>query len=503
MRNEFENINALVPQSASSDYGQRGYSIGGEDHYVFRSGAMLSSLFQWTDFDTDAHGQGRQPMLLTPNGVGGNYFNSYQRFGSQQEILESYRLPEKQWSGRHDFLVGGDWFHRAYNGTSISDPVLITNAKGSVLEREDFSGPARLSDQDSEFEAFAQDHWLMSDLLSVDYGLRFSGESIGKGSAFAPRLGIVYSPARTGSTVIRGGIGVFYDREALLAADFAENPIRTITLYSPAGIPLGIPQLWTNTYGGFGGTSISPTSHHLGVTPYDYTWSLEADHRLRPDWLLRASYLGSLSHDQFVVDPQALAGGRHAFALSDQGSPRYQELSSTVTWRPGEEAQINFAYVHSVARGDLNTLTQLYVPFEQPVIHSEAFATLPSDVPNRVITWGEFQVPWGLTLSPVFDIHNGFPYSSYNTLQQYAGQPDGYRFPLFYSLDLKISKQFHLPLIHTAFLRKHKFRGAIEIYDLTNHQNPVDVYNNTGSPFYGHFFGFRHMDFDTWFDVVY
>jgi hypothetical protein len=505
MRREFENISALIPQSASSNYGQRGYSIGGQDHYVFKSGAILTSLFQGTEFDTYAHGQGVQPMLLTPNGYGGNYFNAYERFAAQQEILETYTFPEKRRLGVHNFVVGGDFFHRAYSGTSTSLPELITNTSGAVLERVDFSGPAKLSDEDTEFEGFGQDHWLVNQALSLDYGLRFSSENIGNTDAFAPRLGFVYSPTRTGSTVVRGGAGVFFTREALLAADYIENPTRAMTFYSPQGVPLGPPQIWTNGYSivGENGRVITPINQHLGVTPYDETWSFEVDQELRPNWLLRLSYLGNTSYDEFVVNPEHLANNTNAFLLSDQGSSRYHELDVTTRWQAGEKADINFAYVHSVARGNLNTLGQLYVPFEQPVIRPDFFGDLPSDIPNRVITWAQLQVPWQLTISPVFDIHDGFPYSSYNVFQQYFGQPNGYRFPVFYSLDVKISKDFHIPFIHTAFLRKHKFRGAIGIFDVTNHQNPVDIFNDTASPFYRHFIGFQHMTFNTWFDLIY
>jgi Carboxypeptidase regulatory-like domain len=505
MKKEFEDISALMPQSASSNYGQRGYSIGGEDHYVFKSGGILTSLFQGTEFDTYANGQGVQPMLITPNGFGGNFFNAYQRFAGQQELLETYTLPQKHRLGTHNVLVGGDFFHRAYNGNSVSRRQLITNAAGSLLEQVDFSGPAPLSDEDTEFEGFGQDRWILNQSLTFDYGLRFSSENIGNIAEFAPRLGFVYSPTHTGSTVVRGGGGLFYNREALLAANYNENPSRAMTFYSPQGIPLGPPQLWTNGYSivGEGGRVITPINHHLGVTPYDRTWSLEVDQELRPNWLLRVSYLANRSYEEFVVNPEHLANGTNAFLLSDQGSSRYQEFDATTRWQAGERADVNFAYVHSVARGDLNTLTQLYVPFEQPIIQPDFFADLPSDIPNRVITWGQFLVPWGLTLSPVFDIHDGFPYSSYNVFQHYVGQPDSYRFPLFYSLDLKISKNFHIPFIHTAFLRKHEFRGAIGIFDITNHMNPVDIYNNTGSAFYGHFIGFQHMTFNTWFDLVY
>ncbi len=505
LKNEFENISALIPQSTSANYGQRGYSIGGTDHYLFKSGGILSSLFEGTEFDTYSRGQGSEPMLITPVGFGGDYFNSYQRFAGQQELLESYRFPQEHWIGKHNLQVGGDFFHRAYSGTSTSSPVLIDNMGGVTLERINFSGPANLSDEDTEYEAYAQDHWLVNDFLSIDYGLRFSSQNIGNLAAFAPRFGVVYSPSRSGRTVIHAGLGTFYNREALLAADFIENPTRTTTFYSTSGVPLGPPEVWTNEYSIFGanGQQIIPIHQHLGVTPYDETWSFEIDQELRPNWLLRASYLGNQGFDEFVVNPEQLTSGTNAFLLSDRGASRYREIESTMRWNAGERADINLSYVHSLARGDLNTLSELYVPFEQPVIQPDFFADLPSDIPNRVITWGSFGAPWGLTLSPVFDIHDGFPYSSYNVLQNYVGQPESYRFPFFYSLDLKISKDFHLPFVPLSFFRKHKFRGAIGIFDLTDHKNPVDVYDNIGSSFYGHFIGFQHMTFNTWFDLIY
>ncbi len=502
---QFDNIDALIPEPASLNYGQRGYSAGGIDRYLFKSGAALTSLFQATEFDTYANGQGPQPMLVTPNGFGGNYFNAYRRFADQQELLETYEFPQKNWHGVHNIQTGGDYFHRSYTGASISQPQLITNTLGNVLERIDFSGPAHLSDEDTEFEGYAQDHWAMTGHLSLDYGLRFSTENIGSSAAFAPRLGFVYSPGSSGRTVIHGGIGVFYDRVPMLAADYTENPTRTITSYSPSGTPLGSPQFYSNEYSivGENGKQIIPVKNHLGSTPYDRTWSLELDQELAPNWLLRLSYLGSDAYNEFIVNPQNLGGGQNAFLLSNAGSSRYHEFQSTMRVRVGEKVDFNFSYIHSMARGDLNTLGALYVPFEQPIIHPNFFADLPSNVPNRVITWGVFSAPWGLTLSPVFDIHDGFPYSSYDVLQNYFGQPDGRRFPAFYSLDLKISKDFHLPFLHMSFFKKHKFRGALQIYDITNHQNPVDVYNNVASPYYAGFTGFQHLTFDTYFDLIY
>lgn len=504
-KRQFDNINGLTPQSASSDYGQRGYSVGGIDRYLRSSGGILTTLFQATEFDTYAHGQGPEPMLITPNGFGGNYFNAYTRFANQEQFGETYEFAPKKWAGTHNVQIGGIYFRRAYTGTSQSQPELITDTQGNLLKRIDFSGLAHLSDEDTEFEGYGQDHWVLNDFLSVDYGARLSNENIGSAAAFAPRLGFIYSPMRSGKTILHGGAGIFYNRIAMLAADYTENPTRTISTFAPDGTPLGPPEFFSNEYSIVGehDQPFTVVHNNLGTTPYDATWSLEVDQELRPNLLLRVSYLGNRAYSEFLVNPARLANGTNAYLLTNSGSSRYQEFQATMRWRAGEKANINFSYVNSVARGDLNTLGALYTPFEEPVIRPDYFADLPSDIPNRVITWEEFSLPWGLTLSPLFDIHSGFPYSSYDAYQNYFGKPDGFRFPRFYSLDVKISKDFHIPFLPFSFFKKHKFRGALQIFDVTNHQNPVNVYNNITSPFYGHFIGFQHMTFNTYFDLIY
>ena len=170
-------------------------------------------------------------------------------------------------------------------------------------------------------------------------------------------------------------------------------------------------------------------------------------------------------------------------------------------YRAGNFADLNFSYVHSLARGDLNVLSQVYVAFEQPVIRPNFFSISNSDVPNRFVTWGEIHLPWKLTASPVLDVHTGFPYSAVDALQNYVGQPNSLRFPTFMSLDLKISKDFRIPFL--PWVRDHTLRGAIGIYNVTNHLNPRDVYNNITSPYYGHFAGPQHRTFEPFIDLEY
>jgi hypothetical protein len=76
LRQQFADINSLVPQAASSDYDQRGYSVGVTDRLLLASGGLLTTLVKFTRFSSYAHGQGPEDMLVTPNGWGGNFFNA-------------------------------------------------------------------------------------------------------------------------------------------------------------------------------------------------------------------------------------------------------------------------------------------------------------------------------------------------------------------------------------------------------------------------------------------
>jgi hypothetical protein len=503
LRREFADIDSLIPQSASSNYGQRGVTFGATDRFLLDSGAVATTLFQVTKFDSNAYGQGPLDMLVTPNGYGGNYFNSWTRSSNEQQISETYQLARKEWLGKHELKIGADYVHRNYDGTSDSRPVQILRADGTLAERIDFSGPGKLKVEDTEWAGFVQDHWVFNNHLALDGGVRYSGQVIGTGAAFAPRMGLVYSPGASAKTIFRGGLGIFYDRIPLLAGDFVNNPTRTISTYDSQGLLVGPAMTYENVYVRVdeNGEHVSTKAHHLSSTPYNLTWNLEMDRELGPRVLTRVSYLSSRTYDEFIIDPQNLPGANPVLLLTNTGGSHYHEFETTVRFHASERTDFNISYIYSLTRGDMNTLGQIYVPFEKPVIRPNVYATLPANVPNRVVTWGRFKVPWGVTATPLLDVHSGFPYSNVDVLQNYVGVANSQRFPTFFSLDLKLSKDFNLPL--TSWLKNHKFRGALQIYNITNHSNPLDVYSNITSPFFGHFVGFQHRLFDVSFDIVY
>jgi len=492
MRDQFADINALVPQSASSNSGSKGASASIIDSYQTAAGALVT-MFRYTRFDSNAYGQGVEDMLITPQGWGGNFFNSWTRRSNQLEALPKFELSRKHWHGSHDLKVGADVVHRSYTGTSQSRPIRLLREDGSLAELIDFQGPNSLYGNDTEISEFAQDHWVLTDHLAVDSGIRLSSQSDGRSAALAPRAGLAYSLGRGDKTVLRTGVGVFYDRVPLLATSFTQNPMRVVSSYNQAGQIIGAPLVFQNAYVETkdGQMTISD-SRDPGTSSRNVTWNLGVDHQFRPSITGRLNYIQSQTSDLFVVGPGPGAlGDSQLLALTHTGDSHYHEFQASVRFRPSQRAEVNVAYIRSRSTGDLNTLSDTFVPFEQPIIRLNTAGYLASDIPNRLLTSGIFQLPGKLTVSPVIDLHTGFRYSDVDVLQNYVGTPDSQRFPTFFSLDMKIYKDFPLPAF-VGRLKDRRLRFGVYSLNLTDHSNPHDVFNNVASPEFGQFVGFQH-----------
>jgi hypothetical protein len=487
-RYQWADLNALIPRPATADTGQKGYSIDGADTYQFKSGSILHTLFKFTRMESYAHGHGPQDMLLTPTGIGGNYFNTWARNGHQEEGQMTFSLPTKQWAGNHEMLLGAGVIRRDYTGESQSHPVQILRADGSAAERIDFTGPGNLSANDTSGSGFAQDHWIFNNRLATTLGLRYFGETNGNTVNLAPRLGLVYALDQGAKTVVQGGVGMFYDRTPMLAADFADNPMRIVTPLDLAGLPLGPSVAYRNECAQIssGNPRGLPDCSDLGSTPRNMTWRVQLTHHFSQKLTAKFSTLYSHTTRLFVINPVDQPDGTGLTRLSNRGSSRYHEYEFTVDYRAGENANLSMSYVRSNSRGDLNTTDNIFVPLEVPVIRADVYANLPSDVPNRLTGFGLFKLPWDITLSPSVDLHSGFPYSNVDELHNYAGEPNGQRYPIFFSLNWRIYKDFPLPFhIHPG----HTFRFGLYSINTTSRHNPTAVYNNITSPMFGHFNG--------------
>ena len=490
--NLYANIDSFIPQSASVNFHRRGASFGMSDAYQFDSGMVLTTVVRYTNFYSDAHGQAPDQMTINPEGWGGDYFNAWSRNANQLEALPVLQLPSKSWLGHHDIQFGVDFLYRTFTGNSISQPINLLAQDGTPAAQIVFQGSGGLQGSDTEVSEYAEDHWTMTKSLSLTLGARLSTQTIGLDAAFAPRAGLAYSLAG-GRTVIRAGAGLIYSHVPLLAQDFAQNQTRVITFSSGpyANTPITLQNVYLP-----GGSIANPTNPaDPGASPRTFTWNIESETSIRKNITLRVGYYETHTADLFLVNPILPTTGTNGLmALQNTGTAHYRQAQATARYSPNERAEVNVSYSWSRARGDLNTLSDTFIPFQIPVIRPNADGVQPSDIPNRVLAWGFVHLPfWSLVFSPVADMHSGFAYSNVDVLQNYVGIPNSFRFPTYFSLDVKVYRDFpfHIPFKERPKGKGRKIRIGVYSLDVTNRQNPHDVFSNITSPLFGEFAGFE------------
>jgi len=488
----YANINALIPQTASANIRRRGSSAGISDAYQFDSGAVLTTLVRYTNFYNYERGQGLAAMTINPEGWGGNYFNTFSRNGNQVEALPILQLPTISWHGSHQVQFGTDVLYRSFTGSSVSRPIQLLAQDGTVAETINFLGAGKLQSSDEEISGYAEDRWSFAKSVALTLGGRVTHQTIGRNAAFAPRIGLSYS-FPNGKIVMRAGAGLIYGHVPLLAGDFADYQQRMITL-NPGTLDA---QTYTlqNVYQAANFAGNSSTLVDPNSSTRTFTWNVEADAQLRQNLSLRLGYYETRTRNLFVLNPILPAsGGTSGFmAMQNSGTSNYQQAQIAARYRPSERNEINISYAWSRARGDLNTISDTFLPVQTPVIRPNVYGVRPSDIPNRVVAWGYIALPKKFVFSPVADIHTGFPYSNVDVLQNYVGVPDSLRFPIYFSLDVKLSREFmvHMPFKENA--KRKKISVGVFSLDVTNRLNPHDVYNNVTAPppLFGQFAGFQ------------
>jgi len=486
----FGNIDALIPQTASANFRRRGVSIGASDAYQFDSGAVLTTVFRYTNFYAVQRGQGSLDMTINPEGWGGNYFNTFERNANQIEALPVYQLPTLSWLGSHRVQFGTDFLYRNFTGSSVSRPITLLAEDGSPTETINFAGPGALRGNDAELSEFAEDRWSISRNLTVNFGGRLTHQTLGRDLAFAPRAGIAYA-FPDAKLVLRAGAGLIYGHVPLLAVGFGGFQDRVITFASGpmAGQPITLQSVYQSR-----DSSVYTSTMMDNSSTRTFTWNLEAEAPLRKNLSVRVGYYETHTTNLFVLNPILPLTGTSGFmVLQNTGTSNYRQAQITARYRPGEHNEVNVSYAWSRARGDLNTLSDTFLPVQAPVIRPNAYGVQPADIPNRVLAWGYVTLPKKFVFSPVADLHTGFPYSNVDVLQNYVGVPDSLRFPVYFSLDVKLSREFtvHMPFKENA--KRKKVNIGVFSLDVTNRLNPHDVYNNNGAPLplFGQFAGFQ------------
>jgi hypothetical protein len=484
----YANIDTLIPQTASANFRRRGVSLGISDDYQFDSGLLLTTTVRYTNFYNVIRGQGLADMTINPEGWGGNYFNTFARNANQVEALPALQLPAINWRGSHQVQFGADVLYRSFIGSSVSRPIDLLEEDGTIDETITFQGAGQLQGSDTEVSGYAEDRWSLTKSMALNFGGRVTHQSIGRGAAFAPRAGLAYSLPND-RLVVRAGAGLIYGHVPLLASDFSGYQQRVLSFFSGPLVNQTITLQNVYQSSGIAGNSTTLMNHDSSTRTF--TWNLEAEAPVRKNVTLRVGYYETHTANLFVLNPILPAAGTSGFmVLENTGTSNYRQAQATARYRPNERYEVNVSYAWSRARGNLNTLSDTFLPVQIPVIRPNAYGILPSDIPNRVLTWGYITLPKKFIFAPVADIHTGYPYSNVDVLQNYVGAPDSLRFPIYFSLDVKLSRDFMIPMSFKDKTKRRKINIGVFSLDVTNRLNPHDVFNNVTSPLFGVFAGF-------------
>jgi hypothetical protein len=495
---DFANLSYFSPQPVSPSFRASEMLFTLTDHFAFGA-TLLNSTLSIQRFRTAVGAQGNANMVLTPTGDLGNYFRRESRNESRVEWLENAGRTLTNGLGVSDLKFGLSAARTGSFGRTIERPVEIRDAQGRLLKRIAFSGQGLFDQSDTEVSIYAQNHWMPTPGLAFDLGARLEYQAATHTQRIAPRAGIAWTPFRSGSTILRGGFGIYYDRVPLNVFAFSRSPEQIITTYGPGGVILDGPRLFRNLVESVSGKRfplVDSNNAASNFAPYGKTWDVEVEQTVARRLRLRASYLSNVSDGVITLTPRN--GQVDAYVLGARGRSIYHQVEVTAKVRWLKDQEMVFSYVRSRTRGNLNEFSRYLGDFPSPIIPRDLFSQRPEDLPNRFLTWGVFSLPWKLRVYPIVEYRTGSPYAVVDAGRNYVGVPyrDRYRYPNFFSADARISKDI-------PFRHKYTLRFSVSGFNLTNHFNPLDVHANLSDPLNGVFFGNYVRRFRGDFDVLF
>lgn len=462
-------------------------------------GGLLQSTFATTRFSDSIDPQGTANMVLSPLGNSGNYFSQQSRLSTRFEWIENYEFRKLHFAGDHVIQIGTVLAHGENEGSVLARPVLIDDVAGNLLQRIDFTGGSHYIVGDTQPAIYAQDHWMVTPHFAFDMGVRLEAQTITATTRTAPRLGFIWNPEKSSKTVVRGGIGVFYQSVPLDVYAFNNYPQQVVTTYGPNGLPIGLPVSYLNltsqaALAGF--PFIDRESRTGNFAPYSVAGNVEIEQTVSRMLTIRFKYLQSLARDQVTLTPQ-LVQGQNALILGSSGDARTRQFEFTSRIGKDSRHQFFFSYVRQYAKGNLNDANGYLANLPYPVVRNNLTASLPGEIPNRFLLWGSYSLPHKFTVTPKIEFRNGFPYQTTDVGQQFvANTGPQSRFPRYFSMDVRVSKDIQVS-------KKYAIRLSGTALNLTNHFNPLEVHSNFADPSYGIVFGNYSRKFIMDFDFLF
>lgn len=387
-------------------------------------------------------------------------------------------------------------------------------------------GAAILRYGQTRFAGFIQDDWRATTKLTLNLGLRYDYQStVSDRNNFGPRLGFAYDLTGDGQTIVRGGVGVYYDQpffHGLTQRYFLNAPqslTPTVTLaFGAPGFPT-----FPNSLGALpSGATFPPRNVFLrGAelrSPYTTQESVGLQRKLPGDFVVSADYVHSFSVKQLTAYnrnapspfPRAAPGQVRTVAAADAtrplttldgvrvrqvlesanaGKAYYDALTVSLSRRLTRRYQLDARYVYSSA---LNSITDDHLgvnPNEfSDIIRGERG---PSDFHqrHRFVAYGTALLPWEMAVTGVATLASGLPVNAITGVDNNGDtividRPVGFgrnafRAPRQTTFDVSLARRVNLGGERAQL----ELRGDVfNIFNGSNYQRLNNVYGNGATP---------------------
>jgi hypothetical protein len=466
-------LSPLRDDSATTDLNQKDWFGALTDRFVPDAQDVITLQLGVLQHEANMQPNGApgQTAVLSPAGWTGNWFSATNRTSGRYSASATLERTQSIGGRLHDFTVSGEIGSSRLRGRVQESSIVVNDAQGRPVRAIDFGGASTVSADDRPVGVSIRDVWQINDRLQVDGGGRVDYSRYG-GASPSGRVGVRLALDEFGRTVVKTGYGTFVGTMPLAAPAFGGNPTRADRLLDPATGHVVSERMLTPAVGAL-------RAPH--ATAFSVALERQLAHGLDAQVAIttrRTTRLATLEVPSFDLDATASSTAGLMTVASD-GSGWYREAQFSVRRVWAHDQQLFVSYVRSSAHGELNDFETLFQSMDAPLVQHGGHSRTPGDAPNRLLAWATVNLPSRVVVSPVVEWRSGFPYSVLDEQYRYAGTPNTGRFPTFFSTDMVVYKTF------TVHQRSADL--GVQLFNVTDHNNPRDVYPVLGAPQFGEF----------------
>lgn len=462
-------LGTFTPPEASVNMKAGVNTVGLTERALWSERIFTETTLEAHSYSTDVMPRGSSPMELLPETTAGNFYNRQHREATTLQFIETLAGTSQGRFGLHLYKAGVDLLHSRYASTSASRPVVIRRSDSTVARRLEFSpAQTRQAEISTDLAAYAQDRVQPGDRWYGEIGARLDRDGVLDRFNLTPRVGGAYLLKKDGSSVLRSGYGLFFERTPSVAGVFDHYEAATDTRYGADGVTrLAAPVLWQQVT-----SSDMRTSRSL-------TWDAAFEHRFNPQWAAHVSVIDRRGRRELLLK-QLLDDAGAALRLESGGRSQYREVEVSAHYTGWRSTDINLSYVRSVARSDLNALTSFYDAVLWPVVGENGYGPARTDVPHRLLVRGRSRPVQNWLVVGTLDWRSGVPYSEVNDTLDFVGARNDRRFPTYVRVDAGLEHRF-------TFGKYRPWIG-VRVDNALSSFLPSDVQANVTSPALGTFY---------------